>query len=161
MDQHAREAYIESQVMTATPQKLRLMLIEAAIRFARKTIQHWAAGENEQALEAIIRCRNIVSELLSSVRVEESELTKQVASLYLFVFQNLTEAQSRRDSKLVEEAIDVLEVERGTWRQVCEEMPHAPAPTAEHRAAGSREIIAPTIAYPDADLQRGSISFDA
>lgn len=161
MEQHAREAYIEAQVMTATPQKLRLMLIEGAIRFARQTIQQWQAGDNERALEAIIRCRNIVSELLSSIRVDESELTKRVASLYLFVFQNLTEAQLRRDVKLVEEAIDVLEVERGTWRELCDEMPHAPARTAEHRAAGPQEIFAPPLAYQDADVPRGSISFDA
>ncbi len=161
MDQHARESYLEAQVMTATPQKLRLMLIEGAIRFARQTIQHWQAGDNERALESIIRCRNIVSELLSSVRVDESELTKRVASLYLFVFQNLTEAQLRRDVKLVESAIGVLEVERETWRQLCEEMPHAPVPTADHQATGPREIIAPQIAYPDTDLQSGSISFDA
>jgi len=161
MDQHARESYIEAQVMTATPRKLRLMLIEAAIRFARQTIQYWEANDNERALKSIIRCRNIISELLSSVRGDDSDLTKQVASFYLFVFQKLTEAQLRRDSKLVEEAIGVLEVERGTWRQLCEEMPDAPVPTAEHRAAGPQEIIAPTIAYPDADLHGGGISFNA
>ncbi len=137
------------------------MLIEGALRFARLTIHCWESNDNEKALEAIIRCRNIVSELLSSVRVDETEVTKQVASLYLFVFQHLTEAQLRRDAKLVEEAIGILEVERETWQQVCEEMPNAPVPTAEHKAASPQEIIAPTIAYPDTDLQTGSISFDA
>lgn len=161
MNQQAHDSYVESQVMTATPQKLRLMLIEGAIRFARKTIHHWEASENDEALESIIRCRNIISELLSSVRVAESELTKQVASLYLFVFQHLTQAQVRRDAKLVAEAIEILEVERGTWRELCEQMPHAPVPTVRHMAAGPQEIIAPTIAYPDADPRSGSISFDA
>ena len=161
MDQHAREAYIEAQVMTATPQKLRLMLIEGAIRFARQTIHHWQAGDNDRALESIIRCRNIISELLSSIRVDESELTKQVARLYLFVFQSLTEAQLRRDAKLVEEAIGILEVERETWRDLCEKMPHAPERTAAHRATAPQEILAPAIAYADANQQCGSISFDA
>lgn len=161
MNQQAHDSYVESQVLTATPQKLRLMLIEGAIRFARKTIQHWKAGENDEALESIIRCRNIISEMLSSVRVAESELTKQVSSLYLFVFQHLTQAQVERNAKLVEEVIGILDVERGTWRQLCEEMPHAPVPTVQHIAAGPQEIIAPTIAYPDADLRSGSISFDA
>ncbi len=161
MNQEARDSYFEAQVMTATPQKLRLMLIEGAIRFARKSIQHWEAGENDQALEAIVRCRNIISELLSSIRVGESELTKQVASLYLFVFQHLTKAQLRRDVKLVQEAIGILEVERGTWRELCEQMPHAPVPTVQHLAAGPQEIIAPAIAYPDTEIQQGSISFDA
>ena len=161
MDQHAREAYLEAQVMTATPQKLRLMLIEAAIRFARKTLQHWEASDHQGAQDSIIRCRNIVSELLSSVRVDESDLTKQVASLYLFVFRNLTEAQLQRDSKLVAEAIEVLEVERGTWQRLCDEMPYAPRPTVEQLQSAPQEIVAPSIAHPDADLQRGSISFEA
>ena len=38
MQQPAHESYLEAQVMTATPQKLRLMLIEGAIRFARQTL---------------------------------------------------------------------------------------------------------------------------
>ena len=161
MNQEARDSYVEAQVLTATPQKLRLMLIEGAIRFARKTILHWEAGDNARALDAIVRCRNIVTELLSSIRVADSELTKQVASLYLFVFQHLTQAQLRRDAKLVNEAIEILEVERETWRELCEQMPHAPVPTEQHIAAGPREIIAPPIAYPEADLRQGSISFDA
>ena len=70
MNHQAREAYIEDQILTATPQKLRLMLIEGAIRFAKRTLLHWENRDNEQALESIIRCRNIVSELLSSIRVD-------------------------------------------------------------------------------------------
>ena len=161
MDQHAHESYIESQVMTATPQKLRLMLIEGAIRHARQTIHHWDANDNEQALESMIHCRSIISELLSSIRSDDSDLTKKVAGIYLFVFQHLTEAQLRRDSKLVDEAIGVLEVERETWQQVCHEMPHAPVPTEEHTAAGPQEIIAPTTSHLETNLLGGSFSLDA
>jgi flagellar protein FliS len=160
MNQHARESYLESQVLTATPQKLRLMLIEAAIRFARMTLRHWEQGENEQALDTLIRCRNIISELLSSVRTDESKLTRQVAGLYLFVFKHLTEAQLRRDADCLQEAIEVLEIERETWRQVCEQMPEAPAP-ADQAASAPQEIIAPTEAINDGDYCGGSFSLDA
>ena len=44
--------YLESQIMTATPQKLRLLLIEGAIRFARQTLELWEKEQNDQALEA-------------------------------------------------------------------------------------------------------------
>ena len=125
MDNRARQ-YLEAQVMTATPQKLRLMLIEGAIRFARQTIQQWAVNQNEEALESLIRCRSIVSELLAGVRTEESDLTRQVASVYVFLFRTLTEAQLRRDRQKVEEVIRVLEVECETWRLVCEKLPGKP-----------------------------------
>ena len=145
--------------MTATPQKLRLMLIEGAIRFARQTLRHWEQQENEQAVDALIRCRNIVSELLAAVRTDHSDLARKVAGLYLFVFKHLTEAQLRRDASLVQEAIGVLEVERDTWRQVCEQMPHAP--TAANDPAATEDVIAPRQAIRDDDFASGSVSFDA
>jgi len=163
MQQHASESYLESQVLTATPQKLRLMLIEGAIRFSRQTLHHWEQENNEQALETIIRARSIVSELIASIRVDETELTRKVASIYLFVFRHLTEGQLRRDAHLVREAIRVLEAERETWHQVCEQMPEAPTPPLG--GSESSEIIAPQVVYPDSKTGDsnigGTVSFDA
>jgi flagellar protein FliS len=123
------ETYLESQVMTATPQRLRLMLIDGAIRFARQAIQFWGDdGAAPESIEAVVRCRAVISELLSSVREDGTELPKQVAGIYLFLFQNLTEAQLNRDVEKVEETVRVLEVERETWTQVCEQFPEAPDP---------------------------------
>lgn len=161
MDQQARESYIEAQVMTATPQKLRLMLIEAAISFARQTLHHWEAGNNDKALASIVRSRNIISQLLSPISADESELTKQVTSLYLFVFQHLTEAQLRRDSTLVEEVIRVLEVERDTWQTLCDAIPHSPSANADDANCEPRQSTSPPIAYPDTDTLGSSVSFDA
>src|SRR4029077_15222578 len=112
--------YLESQIMTATPQKLRLLLIEGAIRYAHQTMELWERGQHEPALESLIRCRSIVGELLSGVRVEYSDLTRKVAGVYLFLFRCLTEAQLKRDFERVQDTIRVLEIERETWQMVCE-----------------------------------------
>lgn len=144
MDDTAHQ-YLEAQIMTATPQKLRLMLIEGALRFARQTLEFWQREQNEQAIESLIRCRSIISELLSGIRLDDSDLTHKVAGVYLFLFRCLTEAHLRRDRKKVEETISVLEIEHETWRLVCEKLPAAPFPMerAGHRANQSREIVAP------------------
>jgi flagellar protein FliS len=126
MDTTARDAYLETQLLTAPPQKLRLVLIEGAIRYARKTLEHWDSQQNEDACESLIRCREIVSELLSSVKIDESSLARRVAGVYTFLFQTLTEAQLRRDRQKLQEAVAVLEVERETWQQVCEQTVAAP-----------------------------------
>lgn len=160
MDKQACQAYLESQVMTATPQKLRLMLIDGAIRLARKAVRYWQAEQNQQALKAITRCRKIVSELLSSIRLDQSELTKQAAMLYLSLYKQLTEAQLRRDSHLVHEAIVVLEVERKTWQQVCDEMSQSTS-TSQRQSEDLCESIAPMIYYPDVDTLGNGIGFDA
>ena len=159
MDSSAQ--YLESQIMTATPQKLRLLLIEGAIRYARQTIELWELQQPERAVESLIHCRAIIRELLSGISIEHSDLTRKVAAVYVFLLRCLTEAHISRDRARVEDTIRVLEVERETWRIVCEKMPHAPVPTEEFSGMMGPpvEIVAPAegIGGPS----RSEFSFDA
>ena len=86
----SRDAYFETQINTATPQKLRLMLIDGAIRLARQTGEAWERGYAAAGLEALIRCREILGELLAGIRQDDSPLSRQVSSLYVFLLQTLT-----------------------------------------------------------------------
>jgi flagellin-specific chaperone FliS len=64
---HPGAAYLENQVLTASPARLRLMLIEAGLRFAQKTIDDWSAGHDEAACDSLRRCRAFVAELLAGI----------------------------------------------------------------------------------------------
>ena len=55
MNPTAREEYLATEVLTAAPQKLQLMLIEAAIRFGRRAELHWQSRENEAAFNTVVR----------------------------------------------------------------------------------------------------------
>jgi flagellar protein FliS len=125
----APSEYLVTEVMTATPQKLQLMLIEAALRFAAKAKGHWRAGENAAAGEAILRAQEIVSEILSGIRPEaDHELATNVSAIYGFVFRSLVAAHIKSDPGKLDEAIKVLEVERETWQKVCGDLADAPPP---------------------------------
>ncbi|MFT5525601.1 MAG: flagellar protein FliS [Pirellulaceae bacterium] len=125
----ARDQYLQHQVMSATPQKLHLMLIEGAIRFSRHAIQLYEEGENIAAGGKLGRARECVMEMLTGIRpTVEPELTKKVSSVYLFIFNSLTEAQMSEDVPKIHESLKVLDVERETWKLLCEQMPHAPDP---------------------------------
>jgi flagellar secretion chaperone FliS len=115
------QSYLETEILTAPPQKLQLMMIEAAIRFGRRAAEHWQAGEDDRACEALIRAQNVVTELVNGLNRDESpELARKMAAIYLFVFRSLMEASYQRDRKKLDDALGVLEVERETWRQVCQ-----------------------------------------
>lgn len=121
MNTSATESYLVTEVMTATPQKLQLMLIEAAIRAAERAKLHWKAGEVGPGGECLVRSQQIVGEMLSSLDYEaDSSLVKQVAGVYLFIFQSLTEAAFGNNEQKLDDAIRVMNVERETWRQVCD-----------------------------------------
>ena len=120
MQTSAHENYLVTQVLTAPPQKLQLMLIEAAIRAARLARQKWQGGENEAGSEPLIRAQEIVSTLIAGLNREVApELVQRVASVYLFVYRSLIEANLRHDEKKLDDAIRVLEEERKTWQEVC------------------------------------------
>jgi flagellar protein FliS len=138
------EIYLEMQVSTATPQRLRLMLIDGALRQARRTADSWCEGQFDTALEALIRCREIVGELIAGIDKDASPLASQVASVYVFLFALLTEVQQTRDEHQLAAIIRVLEEERETWRQLCEQVPDRLTPTAS-AAFAPREELAPAI----------------
>jgi flagellar protein FliS len=152
MDSNARNAYLETQVNTATPQKLQLMLVEGAIRFAHQTMHHWEQQDEPAAGESLIRCRRIVTELLNNVRPNQTEVAKRAASVYLYLFQTLTDIQLHRQREKMADVLKVLEVERETWLTVCKEIPNAPKwverPAVEQVTSSGMGTIALDTANP-------------
>jgi flagellar secretion chaperone FliS len=137
-----RFIYLETQIATATPQKLRLLLIEGAIRQAQLALEHWEQGRHEDGLAAVIRCRSIAAELIDGVRDDGSALTRQVIGIYAFIFKALTEAQLQRDITKLADVLTVLHEERQTWQQVCQTLTDAPQP-AHRLPSEAEEILAP------------------
>jgi flagellar protein FliS len=120
------DAYLETQIATATPQRLRLMLIEAALRRARAAQEAWRAENVNDGAEAVSHCRNIISELISGIQPDQSRLAKQILGVYMFLFSTLVEAHLSRDADRLTDIIRVLEEERQTWQAVCEEITDRP-----------------------------------
>jgi len=140
MEPSARENYLATEVMTATPQKLQLMMLDAAIRSAERTQQHWRAEEDEEASETLIHAQQIMGELVAGLdREGDTELVKKVAAVYLFVFRSLTEANFYHDEAKLNDAIKILKVERETWRQVCDQLGTTKRPGEESFSAASIE----------------------
>jgi len=162
MSTSARESYLVTEVMTATPQKLQLMLIEAAIRSTERARQQWRDDDNEQAIESVIRAQEIMGELLAGLDQEvEGDLTKKVAAVYLFVFRTLMEASFDRDEQKLDDVLEVLAIERDTWRQVCEQLGSRLQPDDE--AANQTAVSPPKLPCdaPAAYDSPGSVSLEA
>ena len=119
--QTVRQNYIQADVFSATPQKLQLLLVEAAIKNILKTKKFWEEGNISDGFDTITLAQDIVAEILCSFDVENSpELAKKLSSIYVFIFRRLTEAGMYQDQEKLNDAYRVLCSERETWRQVCE-----------------------------------------
>ena len=128
MDGNRRDEYLVTEVMTAPPQKLQLMLIDAAIRFAVKAKEQWRTGASAEAGESILRCQEIITQILAGLRPEaDRTLAGKISAIYGFVFRCLVAAHLRSDASKLDEAISVLQVERETWQELCIRLADAPA----------------------------------
>ncbi|MCL2005571.1 MAG: flagellar export chaperone FliS [Planctomycetaceae bacterium] len=117
----ARQNYLQAEVHTATPQKLQLMLVEAAIKNIHRTKKAWEEERFEAGFESLSLAQDIVAEILSSVDKEGNpELAGKIASIYVFIFRCLAEGGMTHDPKKLDDALRVLNSERETWRLVCE-----------------------------------------
>ena len=90
MPNSARESYLETQVLTATPQRLRLMLIEAALRFGRQAIECWEEQDcRAQRCVALGRCNDILTELHGTIRSDNLAVIEHVKAIYQFLLVQL------------------------------------------------------------------------
>src|SRR5205823_13157519 len=82
----ALDAYLETQILTATPQRLRLMLIDGAIRRLRAAQVAWQDGKITEGLEALGHCRDIITEMIAGIQPEQTTAAKQVLGVYMFIY---------------------------------------------------------------------------
>ncbi|HZW09698.1 MAG TPA: flagellar export chaperone FliS [Phycisphaerales bacterium] len=131
-------AYLRTQVMTASPEQLRLMLLDGALRFARQAVEGIAGKDYEAAYNGITQARAIVLELATSIRADiEPELAERVRSVYLFIYKEMVDASLNRDTARLEKAIELLQYERETWALLIERV------AAERAASRTPTPLAP------------------
>ncbi len=117
------KAYLETQVMTASRERLHLMVVEAAIRSGRQAEAALAETDIETAFLALSQCRSCVSEILGGINVElNPEVGERLKGLFAFVQKNLLFADVRRDPQLIRDALTILESHRRTWLELLERL---------------------------------------
>src|SRR5262245_5652771 len=128
-------AYLETQVMTASPERLHLMVVDAAIRFARQGQAALEAGHIEAAFLALDHCRACVTEILGGINGDlNPELAERLKGLFVFVQRNLVLADVERKPQHVRDALMVLESHRRTWEALMDRMQQERSSRREPRA---------------------------
>src|SRR5262245_11842083 len=130
MSAHPENPYLASEVLTATPQKRHLLLLEAASRFARQGRDLYRQKRTVEARRSIARSQNIVAEMACALDPGPAvDLVRKVAGLYRFILDGLAAAALADDERRLDESLRLLEHECETWRQLCARLSavHVPA----------------------------------
>ncbi|MBL4809746.1 MAG: flagellar export chaperone FliS [Phycisphaerales bacterium] len=146
-DQNTANAYLKTKVMTASPEELRMMLLDGAIRFANTAKYGLENDDYEKIYEGFTQCRDIVLELTNTIDpTPNPELADKIKSIYVFLYGELVSASVDKDLDRLNKAIELLEFERETWAQLMIQL-------VEDRKAG----IVATPNLPDINMPSLSI----
>lgn len=134
--------YFRQQVLTASPEKLRLLLLEGCVRFMRQGRESMVQKHWEGVYANFTSAKDIILELLSTMKPEVApEVCANVSSILTFVYNHLTQASFEKDLGKVDQCIKIMEYECETWRMVIDRVaqerganPHAAKAMADQDA---------------------------
>src|SRR4051812_31280045 len=89
----ALNRYHKTQNETASPQRLMVLLFEAALRHCRVGISALEAGRKGEAVHSLTKASDIVAELMASLdHTRAPAICKELDRIYAFVASRLTSA---------------------------------------------------------------------
>ncbi|MBL6705380.1 MAG: flagellar protein FliS [Planctomycetaceae bacterium] len=110
------DEYLRAKVMTASPYRLHLMVIDEMLKHSRKALNAIDARDFETSHGETARAREYCAEVLSGIRDDASpELAANVKDYFLHVQKYLFMADMQQDKKSAEKAIELLEGYRESW----------------------------------------------
>ena len=131
----APNPYLKTKIMTASPQELRLMLYDGAIKFCHQAQKALAQEDFEDSYNALMRAQKIVLELSTSLNFDAApQLCDKLSALYTYIYRLLVDANIGRKAEPIDEALELLEYERQTWMMLIEKLAQEggrPAPTQQ------------------------------
>jgi flagellar protein FliS len=116
--------YLEIQVKTASREKLLMMLIEGATRFAEQGKAQLEANKFDEMNDLFVRAQKIMLELTMSLDKNsvKPEIYNNLTGLYQFVYTRLLQANVKHDVKLADEAIAILKEIHAIWTAAIQQM---------------------------------------
>ena len=115
MSYSALNQYKQNTVFTATPEELTLMLYDGGVKFMNISKYSMENNEIERAHNALIRAQDIIMELNTSLNMDY-EISNNFRQLYGFIMDKLVEANTNKQTKPIDEALEILTEIRATWK---------------------------------------------
>jgi flagellar protein FliS len=115
-------AYLQNNVMTASPVKLVKLLYEGALRHmevARIELSSKETSSSAKAGESLGRSLAILGELRASLDMQAgAAISTDLDRLYEFAIHSISEANIHRDPKPLESSIKVVRTLKGAWDEL-------------------------------------------
>ncbi len=113
------KAYQQSSVLTATPERLIVMLYDGMHRFLFQAAAAMRARDIAAAHTKLRQAESILAHLQSTLDLEQGEIAQNLLSIYLFCRRHLNQARVDFDPVKVEQVDGMLSTLRDAWDKIC------------------------------------------
>ncbi len=125
--QSSFQRYRAVKIQTASPAQIMLMLYDGAIRFALIAKKKMDEKDYGSKGTYISKVQAIISELMSSLDFTIApELCSRLEQLYLFMMEQLTEANVHLKHEPIDVVVDLLKTLREGWSEALTSLPKDP-----------------------------------
>ena len=110
--------YQQSQIQTASPEQILIMLYDGAIQFLNKALTALDDNNIQESHNNIIGAQNIILEFMNTLNMDiGGDVAKNLYSLYEYMHYRLVQANINRDSGMVIEVLKHLKDLKMTWEE--------------------------------------------
>jgi flagellar protein FliS len=110
--------YRQTQVNTASPGELIVMLYNGGIQSLKKAQNALAINKVDQVNAELIKSQKIVTELQLSLNPEAGDISENLFALYDYMYRRLVEANLNKDEQVIDEILGMFEQFKQMWAQV-------------------------------------------
>lgn len=105
-------------MLTATPERLVVMLYDGARRFLFQAAVAMREGNIELTNNRLQRAEAIISELNTTLDMSAGEVADRLRSIYLFSSRHLMQARIERSPEMIDEVSQLLDTVGDAWRRL-------------------------------------------
>jgi flagellar protein FliS len=131
--------YKETQIKTATPGRLVVMLYDGALKYLALAMEALAARHQryDRVSEYLVRAQDIITELMVSLDFDQGrDIARSLFNLYMWMNHQLMEGNITKNNAPLEQVKKLLTELRGVWAEVADK----PGLESVPRAAGGVNI---------------------
>lgn len=118
MNSNSYNAYKQNTVKMASKEQLLLMLVDGAVKYTKIAKMSIENRDMARAHRELIRVQDIFTELMVTLDRSGGKVYEDLYKVYEFIKSRLVQANIRKDVKIIDEVLPLIEEVRDTWHEV-------------------------------------------
>ncbi|MEN8076977.1 flagellar export chaperone FliS [Clostridioides difficile] len=111
-------AYKQNTVKMASKEQLLLMLVDGAVKYTKIARLSIEKRDIPRAHKELVRVQDIFTELMVTLDRNGGQVYEDLFRVYEYIKTKLVEANMKKDVKVIDEVLPIIENVRDTWHEV-------------------------------------------